>query len=196
MQQAHLGGGFQCVHNRCNSKAFQYWYSFPNEFLPHSPGTSWTWSKWNSSRVQQHRSHNISETEWTWERTVVRYLRTASSAQKRSKVIGGIVNAELKKESRTIFTSEAVGYFFVGRRALSLPYTRQHSSLWAQSSQSDKVDLWSWITRLHNRAMRCWVKSKTIPRPLSCRFFSIKLMAVWRHWEKHTMVLLTKLSAA
>lgn len=128
---------------------------------PHCPGTSWTWSKWNSSRVQQDCSHNISETEWTRERTVVRYLRTASSAEKRSKVIGGIVSGELKKESRTIFTSEAVGYFLSGGRALSSLYTPQrHSSLWAQSSQSDKVDLWSWITRLHNRAMRCWEKWK------------------------------------
>lgn len=170
------------IHFKMNSCHGAFWNR------PHSPGTSWTWSKWNSSRVQKHRSHNISEAEWTWERTVARYLRTASSAEKRSKVIGGTVSPELKKESRTIFTSEAVGYFLSGDGRY---LRRTRGDILHFGLKALRATKWIFDLGLLDYITERWdvgqSKTKICVHCLA-DFFSIKFVAVWRHGDKHTTV--------
>lgn len=90
---------------------------------------------------------------------------------------------------RTIFTSETASYFGLETDMLSSPDAQRHSSLPAQSSQSHKVDLWSWIiTPLHNGVEKG--KRFNIIVAKTFFFFKPRLCAAWRYWKTQQLHLI------
>lgn len=85
--------------------------------------------------------------------------RTSGRASHQLSLIGLIRGGEVKGHRQTVSGELEEGLYLhlrppailVWRQTLSSPDAQRHSSLPAQSSQSHKVDLWSWIiTPLHN----------------------------------------------